>query len=383
MKKKIKVFCPLVQLVNDEVSQICKPGILNSDKCELVESSFFGFKILRDQAWAKNFKANGGAQLAPNLEGTFGEPFKEKWIKYQEEEIDVVILHSSGNPDEFKAAAKHYKHLPIINIDYKDVAGIDKSKSGEFGNNIINNRMHVDLGKEENIFNFKRSLTKMHLGLPLEFEKTLYEIHHSPYCVREDILRKCEELSVPYYKRKFDISCFFPESRKGYTINNIINEHPRNPRGWMPSVVASLKGFNSHVGFTTGNNKAPAQEGRAGQKIDIVGSTQYKYAQIMSNSKIIATACPCNYEGDFRLMEAMTSGALVMHNYMLRPPQGLENGKHWIVYDNAQDLAEKICFYNRYPEKAKQIADAGKDLVIKNHRSHHRVEEWLKIAGLI
>lgn len=376
MSNKIKIFCPLIQLVNDEVSQICKPGIMNSDRCELVESSFFGFRILRDQIWANNFKKNGGAQLPPNQEGTFGDEFREKWIVYEEEDIDVVILHGSGNPEEFKAAANHYKHLPIINLDYKDVAAKN-------GNNIINNRMFVDLATSNNVTNFKRSLTKMHRGVPHSIEKTKYEIHHSPYCVREDIYSKSKELNIPYHKRSLDISCFFPETRKGYALSNIYNEGLTNPRGWIPSVVNALEGFKRHVGFTTANNKAPAQEGRAGGKLDIIGSAQYKYVQTMCDSKIIVTACPGNYEGDFRLMESMTSGALVMHNYMLQPPPGLEEGKHWIVYRSAQDLAEKICYYNRHPEKAKEIADTGKEYILNNHRPHHRLEWWLKTAGVL
>ena len=68
---------------------------------------------------------------------------------------------------------------------------------------------------------------------------------------------------------------------------------------------------------------------------------------------------------------------------MMLPPAGLIEGVHWIVYDNAQDLAEKICFYNKYPDAAERIANNGRKFVLENHRPHHRVEQWLKVAGLL
>ena len=148
MKKRIKILCPLIQIINDEVSQIIKPGIMNSDKCELIESSFFGFRLLQDPVWAEQFKSNNGAHIPKGQEGTFGDEFKNKWVDYQEEEIDVIILHGSGPSDKFKKIANHYKHKPIINIDYKDVTDC---KNG----NVINDIMFVDLGDSSKIFNFK------------------------------------------------------------------------------------------------------------------------------------------------------------------------------------------------------------------------------------
>jgi len=376
MKNKIKILCPLIQLINDEVSQIIKPGIMNSDKCELIESSFFGFKLLQDPVWAEQFKNNKGAHIPKRQEGTFGDEFKNKWVDFQEEKIDVIILHGSGPTDMFKKIANHYKHKPVINIDYKDVADA-------IGGNIINDRMFVDLGAPGNIFNFKRSLTVMEKGLPVSLENTKYKIHHAPFCVREDVYQKSKELNTDYSQRDLDVSVFFPCTEKSRDVAELYKIRPNNARGYIPLVVKSLNNLKTHIGYTNGTTKSIGQEGRAGLEIDTPGSTQYKYIQTMCQSKIIVTACPGNYEGDYRLMEAMTSGALVMHNRMMLPPAGLIEGEHWIVYDNAQDLAEKICFYNKYPDAAERIANNGRKFVLENHRPHHRVEQWLKVAGLL
>ena len=68
---------------------------------------------------------------------------------------------------------------------------------------------------------------------------------------------------------------------------------------------------------------------------------------------------------------------------MLQPPHGLVDGVHWVVYDNPVELMEKITFYNRYPKLAQKIATAGKEYVLKEHRPHHRVEQWLQQIKLL
>ena len=149
-------------------------------------------------------------------------------------------------------------------------------------------------------------------------------------------------------------------------------------------MVRSLSELKTWTGFTTKtDSQSPQGDGRQGRCISTPGTPQYNYCDISTNSKIIVTACPGGYEGDYRLMEAMTSGALVMHNRMILPPKGLVDGEHWIVYDNADDLNDKILYYNKHTDLAKKIARNGRQYVLNNHRPHHRIEEWLKIANLI
>ena len=378
MKDKIKILCPGIELGNDEVRQIVKPGIMNSDKCELILSSFFGFRLIDKSDMANKFKQNGGLWFGPSTmkhpqpglgtytehlpDGRLAEPL---WIPYEEDDIDVVLLHGSGNQDKFKSIAEHYKHVPIINIDYKDVP-IEK--------------MFVEILNRNNVFNFKRSM--VNLNTKNRDERALvkypYNVHHTAFCVREDILEQQNMINKRYHDRQLDLACFFPPHEGDKWNRNAAC------RTWIGSVTEQYsESLNVHIGYTHDKKTSPQEEGRQGHDIDKPGSTLNKYIQTMNDSKIIITACPGNYEGDYRLMESMTSGALVMHNKMLLPPHGLVEDKHWVVYDSVEDLEKKITYYTNNPGKATKIANDGRKFVLENHRPHHRVEQWLKVAGLL
>lgn len=361
MKNKIKVFCPHVEAINAEVSQIFLPGLLNGTKHELAISSILGSRILNREFMDK-YKDRGGwdsGEYGPTGEDVFSE--KITWVPYEEEQIDVLLIHGSGNPKEFQEFANHYKHLPIINVDYKDVSNPPR-----------NDRMYIEILGDYNVTNFKRSMTILENGKPVDVQKYPYPVHHTPFCVREDILEQCDKLSRPYNQRQYSVSCFFPS----HNNNNYA-------RGYIATVVEEFNKLKTHTGYTTSDCSSPQEHGRQGVGLDTPGTSQYKYVDTMANSKIIVTACPPAYEGDFRLMEAMTSGALVMHNRMLLPPSGLVDGKHWVVYDSPDDLRDKIIYYTKNTNKANQIAETGKKYVLNNHRPHHRVEEWLRIAGIL
>ena len=383
MKDKIKILCPGIQLGDDEVRQIVKPGIINSDKCEFVQSSFFNFRIVENPTFAEEFKLDGrylyGSPVDSGHEqpplGTFSEHLpggritEPLWIPYEEDDIDVLLIHGSGPPDRFRAIAEHYKHLPVINVDYDDLP---------------HDRMWVDISNRDRVYNFKRSMVDIKNGKVSTFP---HHIKHTAFCVREDIHAQQNKMFRQYSKRKYDVACFFPvddgvHSRVSKYMDGTL-DYPAHTRGWISAIVKYFYP-NSYTGYTSvDKTRQPNAEGRQGIDIQQPGSTQYNYCDITTNSKIIVTACPTAYEGDYRLMEAMTSGALVMHNKMLLPPEGLVDGEHWIIYENPVDLRNKMEYYINNIGEAARIATAGRKFVLENHRPHHRVEQWLKEAGLL
>jgi hypothetical protein len=57
------------------------------------------------------------------------------------------------------------------------------------------------------------------------------------------------------------------------------------------------------------------------------------YLDQMFRSRLIVTSNPSGWEGDFRLMEAFSSGALIFVDYMKVPrPYPLLEGKHIVYY---------------------------------------------------
>ena len=379
MQKKIKIFCPKLSSNDDMVLQIVRPGIMNSDMCEFSHASLLDPQSqLFDEAFRQNIRSGRWTcKIPPETFKTFGIDIiqdEKHDLNMFLDDVDVVLFHGSGVEKSYRYIAeqskKFFPHAPIINVDYFDTPA---------------DRMHVRLNNmdQHNVYNFKRSMVDTNNG---KINKFTHHIQHAAFCVREDIYTQQNKMYRPYNKREYDVTCFFPCNTKEKNINKMLNgqiDTPLHTRGWLASVVKYCHP-GAYVGYTSGNqNKSPQKEGRGGMGLNTPGTTQYKYCDISTNSKIIVTACPTNYEGDYRLMEAMTSGALVMHNKMVLPPEGLVDGEHWIIYEDAIDLRDKMDYYIKNIGEAARIADAGRRFVLENHRPHHRVEQWLKEANIL
>lgn len=102
------------------------------------------------------------------------------------------------------------------------------------------------------------------------------------------------------------------------------------------------------------------------------------YFDYLRRSKIIVTCNPSTWEGDMRTWEALSQGGLVfvdrMYDQIGLP---LIDGEHCIIYDinekGLKILADKIRYYADNESEASAIGEAGKDFVLKNHRSRDRV----------
>lgn len=339
----IRIHCPLIDLVNDEVKQIFNPGIQNSKLCTLVSEEDAPWKAGPYKLWIKD---GNDPKTIP---------------------ADVLLIHGSyGKTDNFQEFHDRHPQLPIIMVDYKDHP--DKFYGTQF------------LKPKNKVTHFKRSMVDTSKSSIYKFSNI--DVHHAPYCVREDLLDHMQNLD---FERDINVSCFFPPKHETdfskcekYTRTK---DNPKgHARGFIAEVVDYIDIKNKHVGPTASTCQ---NKGRQGIDLHVKGSMQNRYAELMKRSKIIVTACPSNYEGDYRLFEAMSSGALVLHNRMTLPPYGLVEDKHWVCYDNSSELINKIYYYNDNPDLASKIGSAGREFVINNHRPHHRIEYFLKTAGIL
>ena len=86
----------------------------------------------------------------------------------------------------------------------------------------------------------------------------------------------------------------------------------------------------------------------SGDKLGEVNTGQRReintgYFAALGRAKIIVTCNPSNWEGDFRLWEALSSGALVFIDEMSTPmPHAPRDGEHIVVYDNVRPLDRVI-----------------------------------------
>lgn len=100
------------------------------------------------------------------------------------------------------------------------------------------------------------------------------------------------------------------------------------------------------------------------------------YLRTMRRAKIVVTCNPTQWEGDFRLFEALASGALVMVDKMSTPyHHPLIDGRHLIYYDhtNQTDLLTKIDHALSHPRWARSVARRGYVHVMR----HHRAVSWV------
>lgn len=102
-----------------------------------------------------------------------------------------------------------------------------------------------------------------------------------------------------------------------------------------------------------------------------------QYFERMYSSKIIVTSNPSNWEGDFRLCEALATGALIFVDEMYVPRQHpFEHGKHLIFYNNhnKSDFFQKLDYYRLHHEESKRIAMLGYLHAMHYHRATNLID---------
>ena len=103
------------------------------------------------------------------------------------------------------------------------------------------------------------------------------------------------------------------------------------------------------------------------------------YVAGMVGSKIVVIAQKDEWEDHYRLMEALASGALILSDVMLAPPNGLKNRTNIIFYDSPASLIRLIEYYTDSKQEKKRLAIAqrGFEFALGRHRSWQRMESML------
>ncbi|KAJ1462050.1 hypothetical protein M885DRAFT_506121 [Pelagophyceae sp. CCMP2097] len=140
-------------------------------------------------------------------------------------------------------------------------------------------------------------------------------------------------------------------------------------------VVSWLVAATDRLGLVDGVERVIGDTGGHRQKVDAV------YFDLMRRSKIVVTCNPSHWDGDFRLFEALSSGALVMTDELHTPsPHAFIDGEHLVVYDSHDqaDFSAKVDYYVRHPEEAAVIAARGLAHALKYHRAVTRADYVLR-----
>jgi len=167
-------------------------------------------------------------------------------------------------------------------------------------------------------------------------------------------------LNIPALERPGDVICFWPWKNAGRVKSEFRNHvarlvHNLGEKYDNMTVYAGYSGFVK----TRGRNEVSPD-----------------YVRDLLHYKIIVVTQPNEWEGHFRTMEALISGAFVLHDEMLTLPTGLVDGESIVIYKSAEDLEQKIKYYLwEAPEERLEIARKGWEIALTQHRSWHRAEE--------
>jgi len=108
------------------------------------------------------------------------------------------------------------------------------------------------------------------------------------------------------------------------------------------------------------------------------------YFRLLKRSRIVVTCSPGQWEGDYRIWEALANGALVFVDKMYFPlVHSLVDGKHCIFYEPSDqglmELWKKILYFIQNQDKAESIAKEGHKFAMKYHRASNRIDEILEV----
>jgi len=103
--------------------------------------------------------------------------------------------------------------------------------------------------------------------------------------------------------------------------------------------------------------------------------------KIMQRSQIVLNIVPMfKYGAHERIFNAMACGSLVFTNDTLFMQEHFNDGQDAVLYNftDLTTLNEKLAFYLEHPEKNREIAERGKELVFKEHTWHNRAQRILE-----
>ncbi len=171
---------------------------------------------------------------------------------------------------------------------------------------------------------------------------------------------------IPLSERSIDVSVFFS------TEFNLSGNYRTRVAQFLKERFKS-SGYTVKIG-TIG------ETGAAGRNL-----IQKEYVEQMLNSKLIITCNPDNWEGDWRLFEALGCGALTYVDQMIDPsPHPFLPDQHLLYYNrtNLEELYENINKSLGRLSDAQKIASRGHHHVLQHHTLKARMDEVLSKLGV-
>ena len=207
---------------------------------------------------------------------------------------------------------------------------------------------------------FKRSVVDKNIMSIIKYSREIIPIS---YAIRTDFIKYDTHFNSINSNTPntylYDMCCLF--NKNEYNINT--------NRGKIPHIIDKYNG-SKYVGLATNKNY--------NNRYSCVNENYYN---ILKKSKIIVTANPPDWEGDFRLWEALLVGNLVLCDKMILPhilKYPLIDKKHLVFYNNQNDLLNLINYYILNENERIQIGNEGRKYCLENHTFANRLDEILE-----
>lgn len=206
---------------------------------------------------------------------------------------------------------------------------------------------------------FKRSWlwkdSKRRIELGFDCVPNVRPLH---YCVKE-----CQGetgFDLPDRERDLDVVCHFtpdafggPRERVAFHVSRLISE-----------------GYTGHVGLSR-DYEWPSSYG---------GLTRGYFSQ-MKRAKVVVCCNPECWEGDFRLYEAVTSGAVVFCDRMFKVPPELEDVVEWYDLEDPEGVLTRIKEVLADPKEWKRKSATLQARALNSCLPEHLVERIIRASG--
>jgi Glycosyl transferases group 1 len=298
---------------------------------------------------------------------------REEWATAEDEtlwcpELDALIR----NVQQARLARGQPVAWPLAIVDNRDFPII--STCPEIGNALGDENVRYSYRSAVKMRKWNASIPWVQSGILLDRESfpepAVFEYRHRPIGVRTDTVQAIESLLNESYglklchpieelNRTIDISYFWE------LVN--LTRRDSHLRDMVYKLLKNMERDRPDLNMMVGVRGQTAIAGR--RKVSNV------YVDTLLQSKIVVVTQRDHWEDQYRLFEAIVSGALVMTDRMLSLPRGLKDGESVVEYTSIDDLQSKLNYYLTHRDERLAIAKRGRFVAMSNHRSWLHMEE--------
>lgn len=298
---------------------------------------------------------------------------REEWAPLEDETLWCPVLSALiRDVQKVRLARGQPVVWPLAIVDNRDFPII--STCPEIGDALGDENVRYSYRSAVKQRTWNASIPWVHSGKLLDRESfpqpMLYEYRQRPIGVRTDTVKAVEGLLEESYglklchpieelNRTIDVSYFW----------DLVNYTRRDShlRDLVYRILKNMERDRPDLNMMLGVRGQTAIAGR--RKVSNV------YVDTLLQSKIVVVTQRDHWEDQYRLFEAIVSGAMVMTDKMLSLPRGLKDGESVVEYTGNDDLRNKLNYYLTHRDERVAIAKRGRYVAMSNHRSWLHMEE--------